>query len=276
MRILRVKDRLELDRQEDGSSRLILASLCPGREICLGTLNPIKKLIFEFARGMQNIIYIVGDRRSKECLLVDVCWDAEGVMAEMERRGLYPVGCIVTHNHFDHYGGKPPPPFGSFGISVQGVKTVLSKYPTIPVYIHQADADAFQTESTIDPARIRTTTDNQTFWLGGNEEGIKLRFIHTPGHTPGAQCVMIDERRLLTGDTLFVGSSGRMDLPGGCPVIMFNTLQNILAVLPEETRIYPGHSYGGMLMSTVGEGEEIGCSTTGNFGGMASYGDSPW
>lgn len=240
------------------SSDLILEQLSPGRDICLSTFNPIKRLVYEFARGMQNIVYIVGDRRSKECIIVDACWDVDGILEVVERKGWRPIACIVTHNHFDHYGGKPPAPFGNFGITVQGVKTILNKHTSIPVYIHANDADAFQNDSSIDPARIVGTSDNQIIWVGGEGRGRKIQFLHTPGHTPGAQCIRIDGARILTGDTLFVNSCGRMDLPGGCPTAMFNTLQNKLATLPPSTKLYPGHSYGGYYVTTVGRERRLG------------------
>lgn len=268
LRILKVEELMNLR-----DSHLILRPLCPGRELCRRTFNPIKRLIFEFARGMQNVIYLVGNRQTATCMIVDPCWDVDGIMEEMNRLNLQPAGCIVTHNHFDHYGGKPPPPFGNFGIHVSGVKTILQKYPNIPVYIHEADADAFQGETNIDPTRISTTFDGQELWLGESGQGVCLKFIHTPGHTPGAQCILISDNtspstttkgtiskveRILTGDTLFLGSCGRMDLPGGCPVTMYHTLQHRLAVLPDTVRVYPGHSYGGSYVTSIGRERQMG------------------
>lgn len=230
--------------------------LRPGREICLGTYNPIKKIIYEVARGMQNIVYLIGDTQSRECLVVDACWDADGILECIKRDGMQLIGCIVTHNHFDHVGGKPPPPFRSYGIHVQGIKTILSKASNIPVYINANDADAFQNDSGVDPSRIRPTTDGTEMAIGN--EKIKLKFIHTPGHTPGSQCLLINGTSLLTGDTLFPNSCGRMDLPGGCATAMFSSLQNILANLDPSIVIYPGHSYGNFLLTTIQREREKG------------------
>lgn len=236
---------------------LYFRQLLPGRDICLRTFNPIKKIVYEFARGMQNVVYVVGDLRSKQCVIVDPCWDADGIVGEVERDQMTPVALIVTHNHFDHVGGKPPPPFRSYGITVQGVKTILGKYKDIRVYINQEDADAFQVETGIDPERIKATADGEEFSLGEGGR-IGLRFIHTPGHTPGAQCVQVGDGRLLTGDTLFANSCGRMDLPGGCPTTMYHTLQGKLRNFRDGTVVYPGHSYGNVFLTTIEREKRLG------------------
>lgn len=205
---------------------------------------------------MQNIVYVIGDMRSKECVVVDACWDADGIIAKIGHDGMIPIACILTHNHFDHVGGKPPPPFKSYGISVQGVKTILTKYPLIKVYVHRADSDAFQTDSGIEPSRI-IASDSDTELVFG-EGRLQIKFIHTPGHTPGAQCLLVNGNRLITGDTLFAGSCGRMDLPGGNPVEMHHSLHNILAAMPSATVVYPGHSYGNFRLTTISREKRLG------------------
>lgn len=243
-------------RADATAGGMYFRQLLPGRDICQSTFNPIRKIVFQFARGMQNIVYAIGDRASGECMLVDACWDTDGILAVLKRDAMRPVGCIVTHNHFDHVGGRPPPPFRSYGVSVGGVKDILKRFPQIPVYIHKDDADAFQNDSGVDPERIRATDDGTTVQIAGT---LTLKFIHTPGHTPGSQCVLVDGGRLLTGDTLFPGSCGRMDLPGGCVRETFETLQRRLgAHLRAETVVYPGHSYSGQLISTIGRERERG------------------
>lgn len=85
-----------------------------------------------------------------------------------------------------------------------------------------------------------------------------MKFLHTPGHTPGSQCILINGKMLLTGDTLFPNSCGRMDLPGGCPIAMFETLQNRLANLTPSITIYPGHSYGNHLVTSISREKSLG------------------
>jgi hydroxyacylglutathione hydrolase len=80
---------------------------------------------------------------------------------------------------------------------------------------------------------------------------LTLRFLHTPGHTPGSQCFLVDDR-LVSGDTLFIGACGRTDLPGSDPSEMYYSLTQRLAALPDATVLYPGHNYGGPS-STIGD-----------------------
>lgn len=259
------KEESNQSTRRNNDNNLYFRQLIPGIDYCLGSYNPFKKIFHEFGRGMQNIVYIVGNKRTKECIIIDACWDINGIIETIKMDGITPVACVATHNHFDHVGGKPPAPFTSYGIKVPGMKQLLKEYPNIFLYIHQEDADLLVNDTGIDPSRLRTTKDGQTMCIGQNgfedniqgitslESGqvITLSFLHTPGHTPGSQCVLINERRLLTGDTLFPDSCGRMDLPGGCALQMYNTLQNKLSNLSENIIIYPGHCYGGKSVSTI-------------------------
>ncbi|MDX1385759.1 MAG: MBL fold metallo-hydrolase, partial [Thermoanaerobaculia bacterium] len=95
---------------------------------------------------------------------------------------------------------------------------------------------------------LRLVDDGDRVALGDRE----VRFLHTPGHTPGSQCYLIDNR-LVAGDTLFVQGCGRVDLPGGDPEQMYFTLTQKLAKLPSDTVLYPGHHYGPTERSTIGD-----------------------
>jgi glyoxylase-like metal-dependent hydrolase (beta-lactamase superfamily II) len=92
-----------------------------------------------------------------------------------------------------------------------------------------------------------------TLELGGQ----RVRLLHTPGHTPGSQCFLVEEAgapgRLVSGDTLFLGACGRVDLPGGDPEAMFDSLKNRLGRLPDDTLLFPGHFYAAEPSSTIGE-----------------------
>ncbi|PJF19437.1 Sti1p [Paramicrosporidium saccamoebae] len=178
LRIVRLNQ--EKDAEESG---LYFRQLRPGFDICRGSYNPIKKLVYEFARGMQNIVYAVGDTTKRECLIFDACWDSDGILEAISKDGMVPVGCVITHNHFDHVGGKPPPPFRSYGVTVQGVKNILERHPKIPVYVHQDDADTFQNDSGVDPGRIITTRDG--FEISVGEVSFKLWKLHSIYHWKG-------------------------------------------------------------------------------------------
>jgi glyoxylase-like metal-dependent hydrolase (beta-lactamase superfamily II) len=82
--------------------------------------------------------------------------------------------------------------------------------------------------------------------------GVEIRFIHTPGHTPGSQCFLVDGR-LVAGDTLFLDGCGRTDLPGGDPVQMYESLTTRLAAVPDDTVLFPGHLYSPEPSATMGD-----------------------
>lgn len=82
--------------------------------------------------------------------------------------------------------------------------------------------------------------------------GIEIQLLHTPGHTPGSQCFLIDNR-LVSGDTLFIGSCGRVDLPRSSPEQMYYSLTQKLIALPDETALFPGHNYSRKPTSTIGD-----------------------
>src|SRR5262249_3688978 len=80
----------------------------------------------------------------------------------------------------------------------------------------------------------------------------RVTFVHTPGHTPGSQCFLVEDA-LVAGDTLFIGGCGRCDLPGGDPEQMYRTLHHTLAAMPDGTRLSPGHNYAERPVSTLGD-----------------------
>lgn len=131
----------------------------------------------------------------------------------------------------------------------------LKRKETIKVYIHEADADAFQSETGIDSARIVRTIDQQTIWIGR----FPVTFHHTPGHTPGSQCIQFAQRRLLTGDTLFPGSRGRTDLLGGNEECMQESLDRVLNCrFNDHTAVYPGQCYFNREMTTISQEKKTG------------------
>eukprot|EP00898_Chlorokybus_atmophyticus_P008334 jgi/Chlat1/8501/Chrsp80S07889 len=219
--------------------------LVPGRDFCLQPGNIIEQQVFGAAKQMKNFVYLVGDAATRECIVVDAAWDAKGIQKVVENSGMKLVGAVVTHYHFDHTGGRPPPPFDALGIVVDGVREFAAA--GLPVYIHTDDAETVVRNNGVTRAQMRVQRDGSELRVGN----ITLRFIHTPGHTPGSQCVYIAPRAgadtglLLSGDTLFIGSCGRLDLPDCNPTAMYISLQEKLAILPDDTVVYPGHDYGG-------------------------------
>ncbi|KAJ3344336.1 hypothetical protein HDU93_000126 [Gonapodya sp. JEL0774] len=166
------------------------------------------------------------DARSKESVVVDPCWDADGIVKCAMEQGWKVVGVAVTHAHFDHVGGKPPPPFDRYPIQVSGLHAVLRKFPQIAFYMNPNDTPLLlQSNPDIPLTRLKPTADDTKITLPiaptpSNPAHVEMKFIHTPGHTAGSQCISVSALddptfppRLLTGDTLFIGSCGRTDMP---------------------------------------------------------------
>ncbi|KAI5059259.1 hypothetical protein GOP47_0025578 [Adiantum capillus-veneris] len=244
-----IKKRLSLTREAlDG---FYFRQLLPGRDFCLTPSDIIERQIFSSAKQMQNFVYLVGDAKTREAVVVDAAWDVKGIRAIAAQDSMKLVGSVVTHYHFDHTGGTPPPPFDALGIKVPGVRE-LAVEDNVPVYINKFDAETVQISNDVPSSAIAKLEDSAIISVGS----IKLHFIHTPGHTPGSQCILIprpSQDLLLSGDTLFIGSCGRLDLPDCDAKAMFTSLQKKLASLPDSTRVYPGHDYGGPYTTIADE-----------------------
>jgi glyoxylase-like metal-dependent hydrolase (beta-lactamase superfamily II) len=121
------------------------------------------------------------------------------------------------------------------------VEELLERVP-LKVYVHKAEREFLRGFG----SEVVPVSGHDTLAVGR----LALTFLHTPGHTPGSQCFLIDGR-LISGDTLFIGSCGRTDLPGSDPAEMYYSLTQRLAALPDDTILFPGHNYGG-VSSTIG------------------------
>ncbi len=191
------------------------------------------------ARGMENLAYVVGDRSTGEALVVDPSWDPAGIVAAASRAGLRVTGAIATHDHPDHVGGS------LWGLPVRG----LADLPRpLPVHVHRADAERLARRTGLPASALVLHDHGDEFHLGA----IPVRVLHTPGHTPGGACWLVDGRHLFTGDTLFVDGCGRVDLPGSEPDALFHALHDVLLPLPDAVVVHPGHDYGG-AETTMGQ-----------------------
>ncbi|KAJ2491378.1 hypothetical protein IWW37_002367 [Coemansia sp. RSA 2050] len=239
---------------------LSVVQLLAGRDYALrpakGSLwHPIRSKIFEFAVGMQNYVYLIADTQSRKCVVVDACWDVDSILAAVERERLLLAGAIVTHGHFDHVGGIPPPPFSSLRIRVSGLGDLKRRFPHLPLLVHPLDIpEIIACNPQLRPQQFTPTPNGFGFRLGDRTE---ILFMHTPGHTPGSQCVLVNQCRLFSGDTLFPGSCGRVDLKGGCLGDLLESLQGRLGALCDQTIVYPGHEYGGEW-TTIGREKKRG------------------
>ncbi|PIA12912.1 Metallo-hydrolase/oxidoreductase [Coemansia reversa NRRL 1564] len=218
-------------------------------------VHPIRTRIFEFAACMQNYVYAIADVDSRKCVIVDACWDVDGILEALRREGLLLAAAAITHGHFDHTGGVPPPPFSSLRIRVSGVAELKRRMPYLPLLVHPLDIpDVIASNPHLEQRHFTPTPNGFAFTLGTSTE---ITFLHTPGHTPGSQCLLVNECRLFSGDTLFPGACGRIDLKGGSLSDMVESLQSRLRAIPDSTVVYPGHEYGGEW-TTIGREKKRG------------------
>ena len=178
---------------------------------------------------MQNFVYLIGDSLTRQCVVVDPAWEIDAIVDEAAADGMEITGALVTHTHQDHVGGH------LFGHDIPGVAELLGKVKA-KVYVHKAEREFLRGMS----SDVTKVEGGDTIQVGR----FPLTFIHTPGHTPGSQCFLVDGR-LVSGDTLFIRSCGRTDLPGSDPKEMYTSLTQRLGALPDETVVLPGHNYGG-------------------------------
>jgi glyoxylase-like metal-dependent hydrolase (beta-lactamase superfamily II) len=189
---------------------------------------------------MQNFVYLVGDPAARTCVVVDPAWDIDTIVQTARADDMTITGALVTHTHQDHVGGS----LESWGMPgrIPGVEELLGQVPA-KVYVHKAEREFLRGFG----SDLVKVDNHDTLPIGR----LTLRFLHTPGHTPGSQCFLLDDR-LISGDTLFIGSCGRTDLPGSDPSEMYYSLTQRLASLPDATTLLPGHNYGGQS-STIGD-----------------------
>ena len=176
---------------------------------------------------MANFVYLIGSRKTHEVAVVDPAWDVDQILAVAEADDLHIKHLIITHSHPDH---------------INGVEEMLNKTDA-RIYIHKAEAEFHKAMW----SNMVKTDGGDTLSIGD----VTITFVHTPGHTPGSQCFSIGDK-LVSGDTLFIGSCGRTDFPGGDAETMYDTLTNVLGKFDDDTWLYPGHNYADVQISTIG------------------------
>ena len=186
---------------------------------------------------MQNFVYLIGSTETRKVAVVDAAWDIEEILRRAAQDDMEITHAFVTHTHPDHVGGR------FAGMAIEGVTELLSKC-NAKVVVHKSEADFL---TALSPSDLIKAESGDKIDVGG----IKIQLLHTPGHTPGSQCFLIDNR-LVSGDTLFIGSCGRVDLPGSDPEQMYYSLTEKLMALPDDTILFPGHNYSDQPASTLG------------------------
>ncbi len=173
---------------------------------------------------MGNCSYLIS--QDQEALLIDPAWNMTAIERALQEKQLHLQAVLFTHGHFDHVKDCEP----------------LLRAHQLRAYIEQNDVLL----SGLSPELLQPFSGEQQWQLGP----FSVHIIPTPGHTAGGVCIQIGDA-LFTGDTLFPGACGRVDLPSSDARQMRKSLL-LLSKLPEDTRIYAGHNYGGKCSSYIG------------------------
>lgn len=182
------------------------------------------------ARQMVNFVYAIGDRSTGEAVIVDPAYAVDDLVDAIEADGMQITGALATHYHADHVGGT------MMGHTIEGATTLVERCQCA-IHVQRDEVPWVQRTTGLGASDLIEHEGGDTVRVGG----IEIQLLHTPGHTPGSQCFLV-EGRLVSGDTLFLEGCGRTDLPGSDPELMFDSLQ-LLAGLPDDTIVYPGHMY---------------------------------
>jgi glyoxylase-like metal-dependent hydrolase (beta-lactamase superfamily II) len=183
-------------------------------------------MIEQIKVGFDNFFYVIYCDVSKKAAIVDPGYDSNKILRFVKDMSLNVCYVINTHYHFDHINENQSIKNSTFS------KVVASKI------------DGKNISSGVD-----IFIDDNDFLDIGN---VKLKFILTPGHTPGGICIIVDNEAIITGDTLFIGDCGRTDLASGDIKAMFNSLHEIIYNLQDNLIVYPGHDYGDKPFDTLG------------------------
>ena len=190
---------------------------------------------------MVNFVYLVGDRDTGAAVVIDPAYDPQGIIDVAATDGMTITGVLATHYHADHVGGD------MMGYGIPGVKELL-ELASVPVHVQEPEADLVKKVTGIETTDLVSHVSGDKLTVGA----VDIELIHTPGHTPGSQCFLVDGC-LLAGDTLFLEGCGRTDLPGGDPRALYESITQKLARISDDTILYPGHLYSPDPSATMGD-----------------------
>lgn len=178
----------------------------------------VKKLRVKY-KDIINYTYIVIDKNSKQCIIIDPAWELEKIIKLIEEEGLKVKGLFLTHAHDDH---------------INLVEDLVNEYNCI-VYISNIEKEYYDFHS----KNLITLQDNEIIKI----DEIKIQVFITPGHTKGSSCFLINNTVLFTGDTLFSEGCGNSTQLGGDVLEMFRSLQRLIVTIEDQCIIYPGHAF---------------------------------
>ena len=254
-----IKCKVHIEQESQG---LEVHQLLPGRDICVNPsmlFAPIRTTIWDrVAIPLRNLIYLVVNKDTREAVVIDGAWDVSGICEYAKKHKITIVAALITHWHSDHIGGIPQAPFDKYPVRVEGIAKLV-KDLKINGYCHHLDLEEIlKANPEMDASKIIPTDTGYELTLPLHPDSpspewqsdktmkeTKIKVLHTPGHTRGSACFLVNGNRLFSGDTLFSGSCGRLDFHDSCASSMFNSLQVTLSSLDDECIVFPGHLYGG-------------------------------
>ena len=213
------------------TDRLYFRQLLSGSDFAIGDM---------IAQQMRNFAYLIGDRQTGDCVVVDPAYAANDLVDVLEGDGMQLSGVLVTHHHPDHVGGS------MMGFELKGLAQLLERV-SVPVHVNTHEAEWVSRITGIALSDLSTHEHGDVVSVGD----IDIELLHTPGHTPGSQCFLLDGR-LVAGDTLFLEGCGRTDFPGGNVDDMYRSLQR-LAKLSGDPTVFPGHWYSAEPSASLSE-----------------------
>ena len=224
-----------MDRHTPGSEledRLYFRQLLSGRDFAQE--DPI-------AQQMVNFVYLIGDRQTKEAVIVDPAYAVSEIVELAQDDEMTITGALATHYHPDHIGGD------MMGHNLQGVSELLGQV-ACKVHVQRPEVPWVKRVTGLSDSDLQVHDSGDELKVGE----IPIQLIHTPGHTPGSQCFLV-QNRLVAGDTLFLQGCGRTDLPGGDPRQLYLSLTQKLAKVPDDAVLFPGHLYDPRPQASMGE-----------------------
>ena len=216
----------------DMDDRLYFRQLLSGRDFATTD---------QLAQQMVNFCYLIGDRETGEAVVIDPAYDTDSILDIVEADGMRLVGVLATHYHADHVGGS------MMGMQINGVAQLLDRVD-VPIHVQTPEAEFVQKVTGLDASALVSHSSGDVVPVGT----LDIELIHTPGHTPGSQCFLV-ENRLVAGDTLFLDGCGRTDLPGGDPEELYRSLNDRLGKVPDDAVLFPGHLYSAEPSKPMGE-----------------------
>ena len=194
----------------------------------------------QMASQMVNFVYLIGDLVTRDCVVVDPAYAVKELIAVAQNDDMTVTGVLGTHYHPDHLGGS------MMGWNIEGISTLLSVVD-VPIHINRHESEWVQKTTGVSQDLLSLHDAGDVIRVGE----IDISLLHTPGHTPGSQCFLVDNN-LVSGDTLFLEGCGRTDLPGSNPDDMFDSL-TLLSTLPDDVIVFPGHQYSQPAQMLMGE-----------------------